>query len=107
MKRFRILSWGSGLKLLASASARDNRRLGGGNAGFFSGGARLLTASPQRCYLVKVLKSPGRNPMQRKASAVWRGGLKDGKGTVSTDSGVLKQTPYSFGTRFENQPGTN
>ena len=45
--------------------------------------------------------------MQRKASAVWRGGLKDGKGTLSTDSGVLKQTPYSFSTRFENQPGTN
>ena len=45
--------------------------------------------------------------MQRKASAVWRGGLKDGKGTISTDSGVLKQTPYSFSTRFENQPGTN
>jgi len=45
--------------------------------------------------------------MQRKASAVWRGGLKDGQGTVSTDSGVLKQTPYSFSTRFENQPGTN
>ncbi|HYY69956.1 MAG TPA: OsmC family protein [Terriglobales bacterium] len=45
--------------------------------------------------------------MQRKASAVWRGGLKDGKGTLSTDSGALKQTPYSFSTRFENQPGTN
>jgi osmotically inducible protein OsmC len=45
--------------------------------------------------------------MQRKASAVWRGGLKDGKGTLSTDSGVLKQAPYSFSTRFENQPGTN
>ena len=45
--------------------------------------------------------------MQRKASAVWIGGLKDGKGTVSTDSGVLKQTSYSFSTRFENQPGTN
>src|SRR6201997_1196296 len=45
--------------------------------------------------------------MQRKASAQWRGGLKDGKGTISTDSGVLKETPYSFKTRFENQPGTN
>lgn len=43
----------------------------------------------------------------RKASAVWKGGLKDGKGTISTDSGVLKQTQYSFGTRFENGPGTN
>jgi osmotically inducible protein OsmC len=45
--------------------------------------------------------------MQRKASAQWRGGLKDGKGTVSTTSGALKSTPYSFSTRFEDQPGTN
>ncbi len=46
--------------------------------------------------------------MKRKASAVWQGGLKDGKGTMSTpDSGVLSSTPYSFGTRFESQPGTN
>ena len=45
--------------------------------------------------------------MQRKASAVWKGGLKDGKGTVSSASGVLKNTPYSFSTRFEEAPGTN
>jgi lipoyl-dependent peroxiredoxin len=45
--------------------------------------------------------------MQRKASAVWQGGLKDGKGTLSADSGVLKQTPYSFAQRFESAPGTN
>src|SRR5687767_6410078 len=45
--------------------------------------------------------------MQRKASAVWQGGLKDGNGTLSADSGVLKQTPYSFATRFEGTPGTN
>lgn len=45
--------------------------------------------------------------MIRKASAQWKGGLKDGKGTVSMDSGVLRQTPYSFGTRFENAAGTN
>ena len=45
--------------------------------------------------------------MQRKASAVWKGGLKDGKGTVSSTSGVLSNTPYSFATRFENNPGTN
>ncbi|HVO63719.1 MAG TPA: OsmC family protein, partial [Terriglobales bacterium] len=45
--------------------------------------------------------------MQRKASAVWKGGLKDGKGTVSATSGVLSNTPYSFTTRFENTPGTN
>ena len=45
--------------------------------------------------------------IKRKASAIWQGGLKDGKGTISSDSGVLKQTQYSFGTRFENGPGTN
>jgi osmotically inducible protein OsmC len=45
--------------------------------------------------------------MNRKASAVWRGGLRDGKGAISTDSGVLKETQYSFGTRFENGIGTN
>jgi len=45
--------------------------------------------------------------MQRKASAVWQGGLKDGKGAISTESGVLSQTQYSFGTRFESGAGTN
>jgi lipoyl-dependent peroxiredoxin len=45
--------------------------------------------------------------MERKGSAVWNGGLKDGKGTVSSGSGVLNHTPYSFATRFETQPGTN
>jgi lipoyl-dependent peroxiredoxin len=45
--------------------------------------------------------------MQRKASAEWNGGLKDGKGTISTDSGVLEKTQYSFGTRFEEGKGTN
>lgn len=45
--------------------------------------------------------------MQRKASAIWQGGLKDGKGSVSSASGVLSHTPYSFTTRFENTPGTN
>jgi osmotically inducible protein OsmC len=45
--------------------------------------------------------------MQRKGSAVWNGGLKDGKGTVSTPSGVLNNAPYSFVTRFENEKGTN
>ena len=45
--------------------------------------------------------------MQRTASAHWSGGLKDGKGTVTTQSGVLNQTQYSFSTRFENGVGTN
>ena len=45
--------------------------------------------------------------MKRKASAVWNGGLKGGKGTMSSDSGVLADTQYSFSTRFENGIGTN
>ena len=45
--------------------------------------------------------------MKRTASAVWQGNLKEGRGTVSTESSVLAQTPYSFSTRFENARGTN
>jgi lipoyl-dependent peroxiredoxin len=45
--------------------------------------------------------------MKRKASAIWRGDLKGGKGSISTESGVLKETQYSFSTRFENGVGTN
>ena len=45
--------------------------------------------------------------MQSKASAVWQGGLKDGKGEVSVASGVITNTPYTFATRFEGQKGTN
>ncbi len=45
--------------------------------------------------------------MKRSASAVWKGGLKDGRGTVSTSSGVLSNVPYNFSMRFENEKGTN
>lgn len=45
--------------------------------------------------------------MKKTASAVWKGGLKDGKGTISTESGVLSNAPYGFNARFENGPGTN
>ncbi|MBL9190205.1 MAG: OsmC family protein [Opitutaceae bacterium] len=45
--------------------------------------------------------------MKRKASAVWRGDLKSGRGTISTESTLLKDAQYGFGTRFENGPGTN
>src|SRR5689334_18168341 len=45
--------------------------------------------------------------MKSKASAVWTGGLKDGKGTISADSGVLANVPYTFSTRFEGKKGTN
>jgi len=45
--------------------------------------------------------------MKRTASAQWKGGLKDGKGTVSASSGAFKDLSYSFVTRFEEKPGTN
>ena len=45
--------------------------------------------------------------MIRKAKAIWRGTGRDGSGNLSTDSGVLATTPYSYKTRFENEKGTN
>jgi osmotically inducible protein OsmC len=45
--------------------------------------------------------------MKRTGSAVWQGGIRDGKGTVSTESGVLEGAQYSFSTRFEDGKGTN
>lgn len=45
--------------------------------------------------------------MKRTGSALWAGGLKDGKGRISTQSGVLKDTPYGFAARFEEGTGTN
>lgn len=45
--------------------------------------------------------------LRRKASAVWNGSLKEGKGKISSDSGVLRDTQYSFNTRFEDGAGTN
>ncbi|PMR72546.1 OsmC family protein [Billgrantia endophytica] len=45
--------------------------------------------------------------MKKTGSAVWEGSLKEGQGQVSTESGVLKDVPYSFGKRFEGEPGSN
>src|SRR5574341_2614386 len=45
--------------------------------------------------------------INRRGSAVWSGGLKDGKGAISTESGALKAYPYGFASRFEGLPGTN
>jgi osmotically inducible protein OsmC len=45
--------------------------------------------------------------MKNHGSAVWSGGLKDGKGSISTQSGALKEYPYGFASRFEGKPGTN
>src|ERR1700730_17054293 len=49
----------------------------------------------------------GRHDMIRKATAVWRGTGRAGSGNLTTDSGVLAETPYSFKTRFESEKGTN
>ena len=43
----------------------------------------------------------------RSGSATWTGGIKDGRGTISTESGALKEYPYGFSSRFEGKPGTN
>jgi osmotically inducible protein OsmC len=45
--------------------------------------------------------------MIKKASAIWKGGIKDGSGTISTETGVLNEAPYGFKSRFENGKGTN
>lgn len=45
--------------------------------------------------------------MKKSASAVWQGNLKQGKGSISTQSGVLTDQPYGFNTRFQDEPGTN
>jgi lipoyl-dependent peroxiredoxin len=66
--------------------------------------------SRKRCR--KVLYAPGTSAidfvrMKRKGSAVWRGGIKTGEGTVSSESGVLSNVGYSFAKRFGDEPGTN
>jgi osmotically inducible protein OsmC len=55
----------------------------------------------------KTIECAKEADVKRKSSAVWKGGLKDGKGTISTDSGVLSDSQYSFSTRFEEGKGTN
>jgi osmotically inducible protein OsmC len=53
------------------------------------------------------LPQPEENAVKRSASAHWSGGIKDGQGTLSTDTGVLHEAPYGFKSRFEDGPGTN
>jgi osmotically inducible protein OsmC len=45
--------------------------------------------------------------MKKSGTAAWQGGIKDGKGSISTESGAMKEYPYGFGSRFEGKPGTN
>jgi osmotically inducible protein OsmC len=66
---------------------------------------RPSESNPLRSNPSKTLKED--SSMERKASAVWQGDLKSGKGAISTDSGTLNNTQYSFSTRFENGVGTN
>src|SRR3981189_2642732 len=54
-----------------------------------------------------AIRRARRRDMIRKAKAVWRGTARDGSGALSTDSGVLAETPYSFKTRFDSEKGTN
>jgi lipoyl-dependent peroxiredoxin len=61
---------------------------------------------------IPVAARAGRPPdeeadMKTHGSAVWQGGIKDGKGAISTNSGALKDYPYGFSSRFEGKPGTN
>ncbi len=61
-----------------------------------------------RVALVRTnTNSMGSPFMDKFASAVWKGGLKDGTGHISTESGVLANQPYGFNTRFEGKKGTN
>jgi osmotically inducible protein OsmC len=69
--------------------------------------SKHLTGRQRHMMRVASFGTTGEITMDRSASAVWHGGLKDGKGTISVQSGVLHETPYSFTTRFENEPGTN
>jgi osmotically inducible protein OsmC len=54
-----------------------------------------------------MLTEKGVLVMKTYGSAAWQGGLKDGKGAISTNSGALKEYPYGFASRFEGKPGTN
>jgi osmotically inducible protein OsmC len=53
------------------------------------------------------LESIKESAMSTFGSAVWSGGIRDGKGAISTKSGALKDYPYGFASRFEGKPGTN
>jgi osmotically inducible protein OsmC len=61
----------------------------------------------ERRGLTQEAKLQKEHAMKKSGSAVWQGGLKDGKGAISTESGALKDYPYGFAARFEGKPGTN
>jgi osmotically inducible protein OsmC len=72
-------------------------------------GCRFVRAGcmHDRASGVLACTTPLENRMKRSASAHWSGGIKDGQGTMSTDTGVLRESPYGFKSRFEDGPGTN
>lgn len=67
----------------------------------------LSAVKPQRAERVEAPQNPHPMAIHRRASGHWSGDLKGGKGSVSTQSGALKDIPFSFGTRFGDEPGTN
>jgi lipoyl-dependent peroxiredoxin len=69
-------------------------------------GPRAISMCPIDLQRIQLSKEEPQT-MIRKASAEWKGSLKEGKGAVSSESGVLSKAPYSFSTRFENAKGTN
>ena len=73
------------------------------------GSARLIgeVSTARKFFTTRFLAQYDSTRMKRKGSAVWNGGLKDGKGVVSTESGVLSSVPYSFAKRFGDEAGTN
>src|SRR5437870_3387082 len=94
-----------------SSSAAIQAMLGTSRAGLIywsrrPSGVDIVSRSPQGPLSDRLSRLEGPE-MNRKASAQWQGDLKTGKGTVSTESGVLQNTAYSFSTRFENGKGTN
>jgi osmotically inducible protein OsmC len=58
-------------------------------------------------FALEQIDNEGERAMQTHGSAAWQGGIKDGKGAISTKSGALKDYPYGFSSRFEGKPGTN
>src|SRR5262249_14703024 len=81
----------------------NNARITGADARIVGSFDKFPTDHCEECF------SPehGSHQMIRKSIAVWRGTGRDGKGDLTTDSGALSQTPYSYKTRFEDSKGTN
>src|SRR5215470_7429698 len=101
------------MRALPSKPPRPSRR----NNLLAAAGGRVGVAKLEAHYVLRLERAAGyanrrsftsrRLSMIRKATAIWHGTGRAGTGTLSTDSGVLKRTPYSYKTRFENEQGTN